>query len=220
VETKYGEWTVIKELPRVNNMRFVLCRCSCGKEKGVYLKHLKSGASKSCGHNQPKIMSKIGSMNIKHGDCAKGSKTKRLYGIWKGMINRCYDTKNHAYNNYGGRNIKICDEWLGDRKKFYKWAFLNGYQDNLTIDRIDNNGNYEPSNCRWATAKEQANNRRYTHRRLITYNGETLSVTEWSKKTGINKSTLSCRVNKMGLTDPKLIFMEVTYGYHKKISNK
>lgn len=201
MEKEYNEWTIIQEAERKNGMRRCLCRCSCGKEKIVYLKHLKSGASKSCGHDKHKLMSKVGKMNK-----ISGLSDTRLYGIWQNMKKRCYNQEIPSYKNYGGRGITICKEWINDIKCFYDWAINNGYNDNLTIDRINNNGNYEPSNCRWVTAKVQANNRRKSIcTRYLTFNNKTQSAKEWSEELNINYSTLSCRINKLGWNDNEAI---------------
>ena len=105
------------------------------------------------------------------------------------MKSRCYDTKDRNYKNYGGRGITICDEWLKDKNSFIKWALENGYEKRKSIDRIDVNGNYEPSNCRWATTSEQARNTRRNV--FIKYNGETYIITDLSKKLGIDIKFLS-----------------------------
>ena len=198
---KYNEWTIIREIEKKNGMRRVLAKCSCGKEKEVYLKHLKSGASKSCGHNKINNMSKVGKNNKTHG--LYGS---RLYDTYHNMIRRCYNSKDHAYIRYGERGIRVCDEWKNDIRCFYDWAINNGYNNKLTIDRIDNNGNYEPSNCRWVTYKQQANNtRNKLGKRFLTLNNETHSVKEWCEILNINYSTLSCRINKLGWSDEKAL---------------
>lgn len=202
-EIKYNDWTIIKEVEKKNGMKRVLAKCSCGKEKILYLKHLKSGKSKSCGHNKSKTMRALGKKNQKY-FCNK-LYCKRILDIWYHMKARCLNPKNPAYYRYGNRGITICDDWLVF-ENFYNWAINNGYQNNLSIDRIDNNGNYEPNNCRWATAKQQANNsRNKLGKRFLTFNEETLSVKEWSKKLNINYSTLSTRINKLGWTDEKAL---------------
>lgn len=117
------------------------------------------------------------------------SKT-RLYKIWDGMRDRCRRQGHMHYKNYGGRGITVCDEWL-DFNEFKRWALDNGYNDQLTLDRIDCNGNYEPSNCRWATYEEQAANKRTNH--IVNVNGETMILAECSRKYNIPKSTLRWR---------------------------
>lgn len=119
-----------------------------------------------------------------------------LYVVWQGMIRRCTYKRHKNFSDYGGRGIKVCDEWRNDFQAFHDWAMANGYADGLTIDRIDNNGNYCPENCRWTTMKEQCNNRRNNH--LLTFYGETRTMTEWAELTGISLYTLNSRLNKLG----------------------
>lgn len=119
----------------------------------------------------------------------------RIYRLWLGMKSRCYNSNNIDYKYYGGRGIKVCKEWLASFNKFEKWAQENGYNDNLTLDRIDVNGNYEPNNCRWATRKEQSNNRRNNH--YIVYNGEKYTLTQLAYKFGVKVGTLFTRINNL-----------------------
>lgn len=116
--------------------------------------------------------------------------TKPWYTSYKSMLDRCYRKKARNYYMYGGRGIKVCDEWH-NIENFEKWAEQSGYREGLTLDRIDVNGDYSPDNCRWASRYEQANNRRNTV--LVRYNGETHSISEWAEITGINRSTLNNR---------------------------
>lgn len=118
----------------------------------------------------------------------------RLYNAWCNMKSRCYNENHHRYRIYGARGIKVCDEWVNNYNNFYKWAIENGYRDNLTIDRIDVNGNYEPSNCRWTTQKEQCNNQRKNH--YLTYKGKTQSMSKWADEIGIKYTTLRARINR------------------------
>ena len=118
----------------------------------------------------------------------------RLHNEWRSIKRRCYTVSHIEYTRYGGRGITVCEEWLHDFQAFYDWAMANGYRDDLTIDRIDVNGNYEPSNCRWVTQKEQQNNRSNNHR--ITYNGETLTAMQFAEKYKMNYSTLITRLSR------------------------
>lgn len=120
-----------------------------------------------------------------------GLSQTRVYSIYNNMIHRCYNEKVAHYDLYGGRGIRVCDEWRNSVEAFYEWAINNGYDENLTIDRIDSNGNYEPSNCKWATMKVQQNNKRSNL--FLTINGETHTVTEWSRLTGIPRQTIQNR---------------------------
>ena len=121
----------------------------------------------------------------------------RLYRIWTNMKSRCYNPKIPTYHYYGGRGIKVCDEWLHDFQAFRDWSMLNGYQDKLSIDRIDNDGDYSPTNCRWVNQSIQMRNS--SHARNLTYNGETHCIREWSEITGLNENCIINRI-KCGWT--------------------
>lgn len=118
----------------------------------------------------------------------------RLYKIYLHMKDRCYDINNNDYHRYGARGIKICDEWLNDFMNFYNWAINNSYQDDLTIDRTDNNDDYKPSNCTWATKKQQARNTR--RNRMITINGETRCLVEWCEILNLNYNKTKRRLHR------------------------
>ena len=108
------------------------------------------------------------------------------------MKQRCYNSKMPNFKYYGARGIAVCDEWRNDSQSFYEWAILNGYKEELTLDRIDNSGNYEPSNCRWVTAKEQSNHR--SNNIILSFNGENHTISEWSEITGIKQHVIRNRL--------------------------
>lgn len=185
---KYGRLTVLRENGKCNNGILWLCRCECGNEVNVLAYNLKNGHTKSCGCFQSEARSKTHSTHME-------SKS-RLYRIWRHIKSRCLNPNVCHYRYYGGRGISICQEWLNSYEEFAKWALSNGYSEGLSIDRIDVNGNYEPSNCRWTNAKVQANNK--TNNRLIEYNGESHSLSEWSNILGISRLTISKRIDDYG----------------------
>ena len=176
---------------------FYLCECDCGKKCVVERNQLRFNQVNSCGCLKAIAKTTHNQYNT------------RLYRIWSNMKNRCINTKVKCYKRYGGRGIKVCDEWL-KFKPFYQWAINNGYQDNLSIDRIDVNGNYEPSNCRWITLFAQANNKRNNH--FITHNNETHTLAEWSRITNIKARTLSKRITNYGWSIEKALTTKVKNG--------
>ena len=174
---KYNEWEVIEF---VDN-KFVTCKCACGTVKNVRIHDLINNKSKRC----------ISCANKLRGSKTHGQSNTRLYRIWKGMKRRCTVETCVSYQDYGGRNISVCDEW-NNFEIFYKWALNNGYSDKLSIDRINNNGNYEPLNCRWTSKIIQNNNtRRNCH---ILYNGKNYTISELAKKYSIPRIVLYKRL--------------------------
>lgn len=160
------------------------CKCDCGNTSVVCGSRLVKGLTKSCGCLGPKLSSK---RNRKH-----GKSNTRLYKLFYGMRERCYNEQGKDYKNYGGRGIKICDEWLSNPLLFIEWAYKNGYNDKLSIDRIDVNEDYTPNNCRWVSFKKQANNRR--NNLIITFEGKTMSAAEWCEFKGWNRHVIPERL--------------------------
>lgn len=164
------------------------CLCECGNTTIVNGAALKSGATRSCGCYQKEWAS---TNRLTHGHSKRTGETSE-YGTWCKMKARCYNLKDRKFPSYGGRGIKICDRWL-EYKNFYADM---GRKPTLqhTIDRIDNDGNYAPENCRWATPKEQARNRRSNH--IVTYNGKEMSLIEWEEHLNIRNHSLASRIYK------------------------
>ena len=157
------------------------------------------------------ITDKHGTNNPNYKDGRKGT---RLYRIYNNMLNRCYNANSPQFKNYGGRGITVCREWLCDFKIFSEWALSNGYRDDLTIDRIDVNGNYEPSNCRWITNHEQSYNKRNNH--YVTLCGKTMTLTEWCNVYHINVKTVRDRLRR-GWDIEKALVIPADTKYRKKV---
>lgn len=197
---RFGSLTVVSRYENTTGgkCRWV-CVCDCGtlKAKPVTTSDLLSGKVRSCG--------------CLYKESNKGRKTthglsqSRIFGIWSGMLQRC-----RKHRNYVNRGITVCDEWLNDFQAFYDWAVANGYKENLTIDRIDNDKGYSPENCRWVDMKTQQNNRR--NNRIVNYFGVDFTISELSQKLNISPSTLLWRVNNG--------WGQAEWGIKPKYSNK
>lgn len=184
---KYGKLLVVERAENAKGGIAVWrCLCDCGKTSLVRGSNLKSGAVQSCGclKHQP-------AHNRTH-----GLSKDPLYMRWNQIKMRCLNPSCKSYGNYGGRGIKLCDEWKDSVEAFAKWAIENGYSEELTIERIDNNGDYCPENCKWIPKNEQPNNRRSCY--SITYNGKTQNLTEWCKELGLNYKLIHNRMYKHG----------------------
>ena len=171
-----------------------LCVCDCGKETVVFGTNLTRGLTHSCGClNKEITRSRFSKHHLSE---------HKLHQVWSDIKKRCTNPNHKSFDIYGGRGIKVCDEWQTDFKAFYDWAMRHGYQDGLTIDRIDVNGDYCPENCRWADKLTQANNCRTNHR--LTYNGVTKSIAEWAREIGVSDSVLRHRIRKGWSTEKAL----------------
>lgn len=184
---KFGKLNVI-EIDKLRTARktYWLCVCECGNTKSVRSDCLQNGNVSSCGC----LKKETDRINLIKNHGHKMSNT-RIYHVWQGMKNRCLNEKNNSYKNYGGRGIKVCDEWVNSFENFYEWSISNGYKNNLTIDRIDNNDGYDPNNCRWVNNEIQANNRRSNV--IVEHNGENVNFKKLSQLTGLSINLLSNR---------------------------
>lgn len=181
---RFGRLTVISLKSTSSGNTIWNCKCDCGKEVKVSRNCLTSGNTKSCGCLKKELDM---TRNKKH-----GLSNSRIYKIWAGMKKRCNNPKDSNFKTYGARGITVCEEWKADFISFYNWAMENGYQENLTIDRINVNGNYEPSNCRWITQSEQTRNVRSNIK--ICINGVTKLLSDWARESGIDRRTISKRI--------------------------
>lgn len=184
---KFGRLTVVNIAYRRNRKIFLKCKCLCGNTTIASLNNLKSGSVKSCGCLRIEN-------NEKHGMC-----NTKLYRVWNTMKQRCNNPRDLEYKNYGGRGIKVCEEWENDFRSFYDWSVKNGYvscdtKSDISIDRIDVNADYSPDNCRFVTMHIQSRNKR--NNIWIEYDGKRKILMDWSISTGIKYSTLLGRYYK------------------------
>ena len=197
---RFGRLVVIGIDPDSVRKTYWYCRCDCGNTKKVRSDSLQSGRIRSCGCLK-KEQDKENLINDSiRKSSAYGEKvgTTRLYHIWSAMKGRCKNPHDARYHRYGGRGISVCEEWSEDFGSFRKWALENGYDDSLTIDRIDNDGCYEPSNCRWVTQKQQSNNRSTNIK--ITIGNSTRTLKEWCTIFDVDASVVYQRYKRNGFT--------------------
>ena len=171
----FGNWTVVRKDDYQGKNRKWLCRCSCGVERAVFQFHLLKGLSKSCDAS---------------GGHGFNATSHPNYGSWLNMKDRCLRKNNPFFSRYGGRGIEICERWKSSFRAFCE--DMGTRPDGMTLDRIDNDGNYEPSNCRWATQQEQANNT--SANRYLLDNGEVLTIAQFARKNGVPYGTLHSRI--------------------------
>ena len=186
-----------------------ICQCDCGNTVIVAAKELMRGDTKSCGCLQRDRTAEVSTTH--------GMKKTKIYHVWIDMKQRCLNPNNYRYSDWGGRGITVCNEWH-EFEPFRDWALAHGYQDGLTIDRIDNNGPYSPDNCRWITAQAQQFNKRCNI--VLTHNEKTQTLTEWAHEVNISPSTLSARLRAgwsldRALTEP----VHIEKGKHKRRKN-
>lgn len=196
---KFGRLTTLHRLHNYHKKgTYWLCVCECGNLTEIYLGSLQRGTTTSCGCYHKEIVTKLATKYKNH--------NVRMYRIWNNLRDKCYNENNKAYKYYGKRGIKICDKWLNSFDIFYDWAMANGYDDNLTIDRIDNNKGYSPNNCRWTTMKQQNRNKRSN--RNYTINGETHCLKEWCEILGLKYNTIIGRINQYGWSIERALELE------------
>ena len=183
---KFGKLTVIEraESSSTGKTRW-LCECECGNRKIVLRDSLRRGKTISCGCNY--------FVSNKERNKTHGLTGTRLHRIWSSMKQRCNNPTAHSFELYGGRGITVCEEWQNSFDAFYEWSMANGYADNLTIDRIEGNGNYCPENCRWDTMQTQQNNR--ANNRKVIYKGKEYTLSKLAEELNISSATLAWRLN-------------------------
>ncbi len=186
-QMRFGLLTVLSDDPQ--DRKYRLCRCECGVGKRVRIDHLRSGKTISCGCERAR-RSAARTADLHAANTRHGMSGTRVHGIWLGIKQRCLNPKNPNFDRYGGRGITICARWL-TFDNFY--ADMGEPPEGLTIERTDNNKGYEPGNCRWATRREQQNNRSVN--RVVEFDGRRQTAAQWADERGIHRNTLNQRLN-------------------------
>lgn len=186
---RFGRLVVVERGRHGRGYSYWLCQCDCGIEKEVSASSLKNGNTKSCGCLNREVAA-ASSTTFKS---THGMSGTPIYIVYQSMIRRCNDPRIKAYPRYGGRGIRVCREWVESFEAFFEWASVNGYKHGLTIDRKDNNGNYCPSNCRWATMREQGNNR--SNNRFVIIDGIKKTASQWAHAHNIPATRFLARLN-------------------------
>lgn len=192
---KFGKLTIIGVSHKNGSGKnYAKCKCDCGNIIDVLPNSLFNNQSKSCGCSKSNNPMLANNKSTSSGNYKDGRTKHLLYGTWHQMINRCENPKSKHYDRYGGRGIKVCDEWH-EFWNFVQWSeSIGGRPDGYTLDRIDNDGDYCPENCRWADWETQTSNK--SSNRYITFNGRTQTIHQWSTETGLNEQTLTNRINR------------------------
>jgi hypothetical protein len=190
---RFGRLVAVGIDDRGDRRTYYVCQCDCGNIKSVRSDSLLCGAIRSCGC----IKKEQDRVNLEANHSHKMSGT-RIYEIWQCMKKRCYNPHDARFDRYGGRGITVCDEWKESFQAFYDWAMQNGYSEELTIDRIDNDKGYSPDNCRWASQREQARNRATNIK--ITIGNSTRTLTEWCEIFDVNVGMVNARYKRNGFT--------------------
>jgi hypothetical protein len=184
---KFGKLVCEKDVGRTKNGNVLWkCKCECGNYTVVNSSSLKTGNTKSCGCILNKRLENFGELQKKH-----GMSDTKIYKVWSSMKQRCLNENDKAYKNYGGRGITVCNEWH-EFEPFYEWAVNNGYKEGLTLERVDNDGDYCPKNCTWITKSKQSSNTRNCIE--LTYKGKTKIMKEWAEELNIPYSVLQHRI--------------------------
>jgi len=208
---RFGMLTVIKENGRCSSGGVLWkCECDCGETTTARSRNLINGKTKSCGCILKGSYNRTG-----HGNESHGLSKHKLFKKWSGMKTRCYNKKDKFYNIYGGRGINVCDEWIDNFKSFYDWSMENGYVDGLSIDRIDNNGDYTPSNCRWTTMKTQSRNRRNSLK--VLYKGEEKPLMEACVSAGLDYRVVYSRIYIYNWCVDRALSTPLTYSKRRNI---
>lgn len=185
---QFGRLVAVKISHRKGHMTYWCCRCICGKDTVVSIGHLRNGHTQSCGclHKE-----RLDAANLTHGHTAKGARSPE-FGTWVNIVTRCHNPNNGSYKDYGGRGVFVCDEWRESFETFFADMGKKPTPDH-SLGRKNNDGPYCKSNCRWETKRQQGQNTRRTHN--ITFNGETLCMAEWCRKTGLTAFCINYRIN-------------------------